>query len=159
SQAIPGVTGAKASTGNTADISQLIALSPGTNCPTNTVKAAETGCTDDGNVCTPDVCNGAVGAPACTHAAGNAGTVCRAAVDLCDTTETCTGTSTTCPADAIKPAGTVCRAAAGECDVAESCTGTSTACPTDALKASGTTCTDDGNVCTTDVCSGTSVTC
>src|SRR5439155_383860 len=106
-----------------------------------------------------DVCNGTVGAPACTHAAGNAGTVCRAAVDLCDAAETCTGTSTTCPADALQPAGTVCRAAAGECDVAESCTGTSTICPTDAFKANGTACTDDGNVCTRDICNGASATC
>src|SRR5437016_1164766 len=106
-----------------------------------------------------DVCNGTVGAPACTNAAGNAGTVCRAAVGGCDVAETCTGTSTACPVDAIKTAGTVCRAAAGECDLAETCDGTSTACPTDVLKASGTTCTDDGNPCSTDVCSGTSATC
>src|SRR5213078_3045478 len=148
-----------------------------------------TACTDDGNVCTRDVCSGT--SATCTHPAGNAGTVCRAAagpcdaaetctgtsstcpadgflssstvcraaVDLCDAAENCTGTSATCPADALKAAGTVCRAAAGECDLAESCTGTSTACPADAFKASGTTCTDDGNACTTDVCNGTSATC
>src|SRR5207249_2835073 len=83
------------------------------------------------------------GAPACTHAAGNVGTVCRAAAGGCDVAETCTGTSTACPVDAIKTAGTVCRAAAGECDLAETCDGVTTACPTDVLKASGTTCTDD----------------
>src|SRR5207302_4700596 len=81
------------------------------------------------------------------------------AVDLGDAAETCTGTSATCPADAIKNAGTVCRAAAGECDLAETCDGSSTACPTDVFKASGTTCTDDGNACTTDVCNGASATC
>src|SRR5207253_7367556 len=127
--------------------------------------------------------------PACTHPAGNAGTVCRAAVNECDVAETCTGTSTTCPTDTFQPSGTpctddgnvcttdvcsgtsatcthpagnagvVCRAAACECDVAETCTGTSTTCPTDTVKASGTPCTDDGNVCTADVCSGTSATC
>src|SRR5439155_2195432 len=80
-------------------------------------------------------------------------------VDLCDAAETCTGTSTACPADAIRTAGTVCRAAAGECDLAETCDGVTTACPADVLKASGTTCTDDGNACTTDVCNGTSATC
>src|SRR5207249_3452910 len=159
-QATAGATGAKASTGNTATISQLIALAPqSTSCPLDTVKAAGTSCTDDGNVCTADVCNGTVGAPACTHAAGNAGTVCRAAVGGCDIAETCTGTSTACPADAIQPAGAVCRAAAGVCDVAETRDGVTTACPADALKASGTTCTDDGNVCTTDACNGTSTTC
>src|SRR5207244_179339 len=97
-QAAAGATGQKTSTGNTANISQLIALTlQSTSCPADAVKAAGTSCTDDGNVCTTDVCNGTVGAPACTHAAGNAGTVCRAAVDLCDAAETCTGTSTTCP--------------------------------------------------------------
>src|SRR5205814_10564921 len=159
-QAAAGASGAKASTGNTANIGQLIALAPqSASCPPDTVKAAGTSCTDDGNVCTADVCNGTVGAPTCTHAAGNAGTVCRAAVGGCDIAETCTGTSTACPADAIRTAGTVCRAAAGECDLAETCDGVTTACPTDALKASGTTCTDDGNACTTDVCTGTSATC
>src|SRR5207249_8103446 len=113
-QATAGATGSKASTGNTATIGQLIALAPAsTSCPPDTVKATGTTCTDDGIVCTADVCNGTVGAPACTHAAGNAGTVCRAAVGPCDVAETCTGTSTACPADAIQPAGAVCRAAAG----------------------------------------------
>src|SRR5207245_10859646 len=121
----------------------------GTACPAERFKDPGTARTDDGNVGTTDVCNGAVGGPACTHPAGNAGTVCRAAVDMCDAAETCTGTSTACPADALQPAGTVCRAAAGECDLAETCTGASTACPADVFKASGTTCTDDGNVCTT----------
>src|SRR5207244_12126711 len=56
-------------------------------------------------------------------------------------------------------AGTVCRAVAGECDVAESCTGTSTTCPTDTFQPNGTACTDDGDPCTSDVCSGTSAPC
>src|SRR5207244_3591231 len=171
-QAAAGATGAK--TAANATIGQLIALAPaGTSCPADTVKDAGTACTDDGHVCTTDVCNGTVGAPACTHAAGNAGTVCRAAAGGCDVAETCTGTSTACPADTKQPAGsactadanpctldqcdgstttcthpagnagTVCRAAAGECDLAESCTGTSTTCPTDAFKTNGTACTDD----------------
>src|SRR5437870_7510378 len=67
-------------------------------CPADTVKAAGTACTDDGNVCTADVCNGTVGAPACVHPAGNAGTVCRAAANECDLAETCTGASTSRPA-------------------------------------------------------------
>src|SRR5207249_1188129 len=164
-QAAAGATGQKASTGNTANISQLLALAPqSTCCLADTVQAAGTSCTDDGNVCTPDVCNGTVGAPACSHAAGNAGTVCGAAEGGCDVAGTCTGTSATCPTDDKQPAGTactddtnpctldqcdgstntcthpagnagtVCRAAAGECDLAESCTGTSTTCPTDAFK-------------------------
>src|SRR5439155_1828806 len=158
-----------------------------TTSPANAVKAAGTACTDDGNVCTTDTCNGSVGSPLCTHPAGHAGTVCRATVNECDLAETCTGTSTTCPADAVKAvgsactddgnpcttdtcngtldspacthpvgnAGAVCRAAVNECDLADTCTGTSTTCPADAVKAVGTACTDDGNVCTTDVCNGT----
>src|SRR5207245_3689738 len=51
--------------------------------------------------------------------------------------------------------GTTCRAAANECDNAELCTGSSSTCPNDTVKASGTACTDDGNVCTTDLCNGT----
>jgi hypothetical protein len=158
-----------------------------TTCPADAVKASGTACTDDGNACTTDLCNGTVGAPACVHAAGNAGTVCRAAANECDLAETCTGNSTTCPADTVKAsgtactddglgctsdvcngtvgapacthptksAGTVCRAATNECDLQETCDGTSTACPADTVKAAGTACTDDGNVCTTDVCNGT----
>src|SRR5207245_517541 len=143
--------------------------------------------TDDRYSRPPDVCR--VGTATCTHPAGNAGTVCRAAVDECDVAESCTGTSTTCPTDAFVAsgtpctddgnvcttdvcsgssatcthpagnAGTVCRAAVNECDVAESCTGTSTACPTDAFQPSSTACTDDGDPCTADVCSGTSAPC
>src|SRR5437762_2539086 len=111
---------------NECDVAESCTGSSAT-CPADAVKAAGTACTDDGNPCTTDLCDGTVGAPACTHSAGNAGTVCRAAVDLCDAAETCTGTSTTCPADAIKVAGTVCRAAAGECDLAEVCDGVTTA--------------------------------
>src|SRR5207245_1029107 len=91
--------------------------------------------------------------PACTHPAGNAGTVCRAVAGECDLAETCDGVTTACPTDVFKASGTtctddgnvcttdvcsgasatcthpagnagaVCRAAANECDVAESCPG------------------------------------
>src|SRR5206468_9429674 len=101
---------------------------------------------------------------------GNAGTVCRAAVDECDQAETCNGTSTTCPADGKKTsgtactsdgnpctldqcngtsnacqhpagnAGTVCRAAADDCDLAETCNGTSTSCPADTIKPCSSAC-------------------
>src|SRR5205809_220126 len=49
-QAAAGASGQKASTGNTANISELIALAPqSTSCPADTVQAAGTSCTDDGN--------------------------------------------------------------------------------------------------------------
>src|SRR5206468_3776065 len=97
-------------------------------CPADTGarKTSGTACTDDGNPCTLDQCDGT--SIACQHPLN---------------------TSTT----------TVCRAAVNGCDVAENCTGTSTTCPTDLFQAGGTPCTDDGNPCTTDVCSGTSATC
>src|SRR5437773_5293089 len=125
-------------------------------------------CADDGNPCTLDQCNGT--STICQHPAGNAGAVCRAAADVCDAAENCTGASATCPADAKQPAGTACtadtnpctldqcdgtnnacqhpagnagatcRAAAGPCDVAETCTGTSTACPANGFLSASTVC-------------------
>src|SRR5439155_21118001 len=95
-------------------------------------------CADDGNPCTLDQCDGS--SDTCQHPAGHAGTVCRAAAGACDAAETCTGTSTSCPADAKHPAGSVCRPAAGVCDVAEACDGASDDCPADGLAAPGTEC-------------------
>src|SRR5207249_4386588 len=113
---------------------------------------------DDGNVCTRDICNGA--SATCTHPAGNAGTVCRAAAGPCDAAETCTGTSTTCPADAFLSSSTVCRAAVDVCDAAESCTGSSATCPADAIKAAGTVCRAAAGECdVAESCTGTSTAC
>ena len=125
----------------------------------DTKKPSGTLCTDDGNVCTTDTCNGS--SNSCQHHAGNAGTVCRAGSgDLCDPDETCTGTSATCPADAVQPPTFVCRAAAGECDLDETCPGAAgQPCPSDAKKASGTTCTADSNPCTLDQCDGSTPAC
>src|SRR5207244_62890 len=102
------------------------------SCPTDLVKAAGTACTDDGIVCTTDVCNGTVGTPACVHNPGNAGTVCRAAAGACDVAETCTGSSSSCPTDLFQSSSTACRVAAGECDLAETCSGNGPTCPADA---------------------------
>src|SRR5207253_3576189 len=127
------------------------------SCPTNLVKAAGTACTDDGNVCTTDACNGTVGAPACVHNPGNAGTICRVAAGACDVAETCTGSSPSCPPDLFQSSSTVCRTPAGECDLTEHCPGDGPDCPADARQATGTACADDGNPCTTDTCDGTHV--
>jgi hypothetical protein len=121
-------------------------------CPADAKQPNGTACTDDGNVCTADVCDGS--SNACQHPAGNAGTLCRAAADVCDVAEVCDGVSPTCPPDGFAPSTTVCRPSAGECDVADACTGTDAACPADAKQPGGTGCTDDGNVCTADVCDG-----
>src|SRR5439155_1378828 len=141
---------------NECDNAELCTGSSST-CPNDTVKASGTACTDDGNVCTTDLCNGTVGSPLCVHNPGNAGTTCRAAASGgCDVAETCTGSSSTCPNDAFRSSTFVCRAAANGSDIQEPCPGSSATCPGDTVKASGTACTDDGNVCTTDLCNGTS---
>jgi cysteine-rich repeat protein len=106
-----------------------------------------TSCPDDTNPCTTDLCDGG---GTCVHAAGNAGTLCRAAVGQCDLAETCTGIDTDCPVDAKSTAP--CRPAAGICDVAELCDGVSDDCPPDLAQPDGTPC-DDGDACTqTDAC-------
>src|SRR5206468_4243048 len=68
----------------------------------------------------------------CQHPAGKAGSAGLPTAGLRDVDETCTGTSTACPANAFEPSTTVCRASAGECDPAEHCTGSSATCPGDA---------------------------
>src|SRR5882724_4735237 len=106
-------------------------------CPTTDVKKASgTACSDDANPCTLDRCDGTN--DACQHPAGNAGATCRAVAGPCDVAETCTGTSTACPANGFLSASTVCRTATNECDAAETCTGTSATCPTDLFKSSTT---------------------
>ena len=77
---------------------------------------------------------------------------------VCDTVETCTGSSGLCPADGFQ-SGTTCRAAAGECDVGETCTGFAAGCPSDDKRVPGAPCTDDGLPCTLDQCNGSAVTC
>jgi hypothetical protein len=126
-------------------------------CPADVKKPLGTACTADSNPCTLDQCDGS--SAACQHPAGNAGAVCRASAGVCDVAETCTGASTSCPADGFASSSTPCRAAAGECDQVDNCTGGSALCPADAKKPNGTACTDDGNVCTTDTCNGSSDTC
>src|SRR5262249_38596963 len=68
-------------------------------CPADQKKPSQTACSDDGNPCSIDVCDGIT--VNCTHFPGNPGATCRAAAGLCDVAETCTGASTTCPADQL----------------------------------------------------------
>jgi len=68
---------------------------------------------DDGNPCTVDGCGG----EGCFHVPGNAGATCRPAVDGCDVPETCSGTASDCPADAVACAGTPCDADGDACTV------------------------------------------
>jgi hypothetical protein len=92
-----------------------------------------TPCSDDGNVCTVDVCNGSTSAPECTHTAGNAGMECRGIAGVCDVAEVCDGVSNDCPEDLFQSAGYECRPSAGICDATETCTGNDPQCPVDVL--------------------------
>src|SRR5207253_6239403 len=55
------------------------------SCPEDGKDPATTPCTDDGNPCTRDECDGTNNA--CEHPAGNAGAVCRPAAGPCDVDE------------------------------------------------------------------------
>src|SRR5438552_2465503 len=105
------------------------------NCSFANANAA---CTDDGNPCTLDQCNGTSATCQHTDAKNAGGTACTADTNPC-TLDQCDGTNNTCqhpPGNA----GATCRAVAGPCDVAETCTGTSTACPADGFQSSSTVC-------------------
>src|SRR5438477_3428997 len=96
---------------------------------------------DAGEQCDLGAQNGQSGScctSSCTFA--TVATVCRASTGACDPAETCTGSSDTCPPDALSPAGTVCHTATNECDLTDTCSGTSPTCPT-AVKLAGTACT------------------
>lgn len=86
----------------------------------------------------------------CEGVAKAEGSTCRASAGGCDVEETCDGTSTTCPDDAIAEAGTTCRDAVHDCDVIEECDGSAPECPEDA-SADVALC-DDNNPCTNETC-------
>ena len=123
-------------------------------------KTNGTACTDDGLICTTDLCNGA--SATCQHNAGNSGTVCRSSTGTCDLAETCNGTSTACPPDTNFASSTVvCRASSGgACDVAENCTGASNTCPSDGFASSTVVCRSSTGACdTAENCPGTGPNC
>jgi len=126
-------------------------------CPADGFAAAGTACAPDALVCSRDECNGA---GACTHPAGNAGTVCRAAVGECDVPETCTGANRNCPSDKLAVSGFICRRSAGECDVVEKCSGASPSCPVDVMKPADTLCRAAAGTCdVAESCDGASAAC
>jgi cysteine-rich repeat protein len=130
---------------------------------------------DDGNSASGDCCS-----PSCAFEAITS--ICRSPAGVCDQTETCTGTSATCPADSKKTSvcrgiqgicdipetcdgssdtcgsdvrsTLTCRPATSECDVTETCSGLSVTCPADVAEPTTTACTSDGSACTTDRCNG-----
>jgi hypothetical protein len=93
---------------------------------------------------------------ASTFAYNSSADTCRASAGDCDTADTCTGSNSTCPADAKSSAE--CRASAGTCDVAETCDGILDDCPVDAFLTS--VCRAATNDCdVAETCSGSSATC
>jgi YVTN family beta-propeller protein len=96
---------------------------------------AGTPCTDDGNVCTDDECDGAGG---CTHPNNGAS---------CDDGQFCNGTDTCAGGACVINAGDPC---VGGPECADACNEAVDNC----FDPSGTACTADGNVCTDDECNG-----
>lgn len=77
--------------------------------------SAGSACSDDGLVCSTDLCDGS---GACVHAAGNAGAVCDAAANVCEQDAVCDGASTACPANPTLPDNDN----DGDCDLIDTCT-------------------------------------
>jgi hypothetical protein len=113
---------------------------------------------DDGNTCTVDSCTPGVG---CQSVPGNAGAVCRVSAGQCDVAETCTGSSSTCPADAFASSATVCTGGSegGACDLTDHCSGTSNTC-VDGFQTGSFTCRPAIDGCdVAETCTGSSGTC
>jgi len=129
-------------------------------CEVNDIidKPAGTACTDDGNACTSDICNGT---GACTHPAAT-GAACTSdgnpcTSDVCDGTGACTHNNPTggsvCGASCIAP-GTCCNNP-NSCTGGRVCSGLggSCGCPTGTFDCGGTciantTCCNAPNTCT-----------
>jgi hypothetical protein len=78
----------------------------------------------------------------------SAGAVCRPLAGGCDVVESCGGSTTDCPADAVVDAGVICRPSSlNGCDLDEACDGLNGLCPDNVGLPDGTPC-DDGNQCT-----------
>jgi cysteine-rich repeat protein len=137
--------------------------------PTCQFDAPGVACTDDGNVCTDDQCNGA---GVCNHPANtkpcNDGLFCNGS-DTCSSGacthsgnpcvggSACNNTCNEAAHNCISPAGTACPADSNPC-TADVCDGTTSVCQHPPGNA-GAPCADDGNVCTADVCDGTTSVC
>src|SRR5262249_39481682 len=131
----------QAGTGSKCDCTDLVVTAQLNPCATKT-------CNDD-DVCTNDSCKVVTNPDGtktgqCVFTPGNAGTVCREKMGVCDLEDTCDGTNAGCT-DKKQPSTTTCRESAGQCDVAESCTGTSDDCPADGFQPKTTACTGTSN--------------
>jgi cysteine-rich repeat protein len=130
-------------------VAELAGASLTTTCGDGTPDPGED--CDDGNTDPGDCCS-----PTCSFESDT--TECRAAADVCDVAETCTGSSGMCPSDGYQPPETECRAATGVCDIAEMCTGATASCPGDA-KLAGECRASAGDCDIAEVCDGVSDDC
>ncbi len=121
--------------------------STGSCCSSScTFKSNGTPCTDEGNDCTNDQCNGS--SNICQHPNKSSGAACgNPANTICDDPDTCDG-SGGCLAN-NEPGTTECRADAGDCDVAENCDGAGN-CPADVFEPASTPCGDPSDTVCTD---------
>ena len=106
-------------------------------------------------------CSAALGASAdgtCTLRP--ASDVCRASAGACDPAEVCSGSSPSCPVDALRASGTVCNLGTGGCQLDAVCTGTGPACPSNALVPPGVVCRGAiGDCDVAEACDGASPSC
>ena len=119
-----------------------------------------TPCVTSTRECEVSIWRCVAGVRECTVELAPSTTVCRESDGACDMAETCTGTSPTCPVDALLPAGSECRAAMGACDVAEACSGSSAACPANGYLPAASACRPAAGECdVAESCSGSSGDC
>ncbi|KAH9938983.1 Metallo-peptidase family M12B Reprolysin-like-domain-containing protein [Epithele typhae] len=170
-----GTSGSRSNTTCLIDPSSLNSL---TSRPLITLKMCGNGIVEDGEDCDPGLgsnstccdvstckfTSGAVcdpdSSPCCTNTCGFAPSTqtCRPAVDSrCDTAETCTGTSSACPADVFSPNGQSCGSdglacASGQCtSLDQQCAqvgasmGLKSACPSNNDKSCQVSCEDPNN--------------
>ena len=104
----------------------------------NCFDANTTLCTDDGNACTNDMCDGA----------GSCGHPPKAATSPCDDGMFCNGT------DSCDGAGNCSMHTGDPCLSGDECADSCNEVDNNCFDANTTACTDDGNACTDDVCDG-----
>jgi hypothetical protein len=107
----PSTTVCRTATGECDDEEKCPGTGPA--CPPDIKRSQGSTCSDDGNPCTVDECNGT--SADCPHASGHAETICRTARGECDAAETCTGQSPSCPPDVRRSAGVSCTPDATSC--------------------------------------------
>lgn len=124
----------------------------------------------DGFCCDTACGGGAADCQACSAALGasadgvcgavNPGLTCRNTISGCDVAETCTGASTSCPADGFLPAATVCRGSTRTCQDDAVCSGSSPLCPANPATPAGVVCRVADQTCELDAtCDGSSFGC